>query len=122
LDLHIRREQQFSAILDKINTSAAESGVEIRSLNPKDEEKHGWYRTQVLEVFVRGGYHNIGRFVNTMEKIDQLVGVERLAFEADNMLGQGLKANIRFILYLTGGAADKAEEQQKQNSHETTTD
>ena len=100
LNLHVTREQQFSDILDKINRFAKEAMVGVISLQPKEREKHGWYEKQPVELYLEGTFHGIGKFVNNVEKMKHIIGVERLAVGAVNMLSTKVKASVMINVYM----------------------
>jgi len=83
--LHIITQGEVPVILEKISRFANKYGVKIDRITPlKEAQKlilensEGQYYSLPIVMNARGGYHNVGRFLNLIESDDIFLNVVKL--------------------------------------------
>ena len=84
------KEEEIPAILGDISTIAGRLGVDIIAVKPvKLTSQEGAGKTGDLfhkvpvEIFGKGGYHQIGQFIGRLEAFDKFMAIEDLEITAD---------------------------------------
>lgn len=77
-------EDEISGLIGVISEMAKESELTIRSSKQRDYKgddlikKNPFYRPFLLELKLAGGYHNLGQFVNRLERYKKLILVDEM--------------------------------------------
>lgn len=92
-------QAEIPIILDKIKRNAEEAKIEI-SLEKGDIISQSFYSELPVEMIIRGGYHNLGKFIFSMSQMSCTINITDLNINALNKeisshaIECGLKANI----------------------------
>jgi Tfp pilus assembly protein PilO len=114
LDNLKREELQYAKNLPVEKEIPGLLGIEIQSLTPYDllpvEAKSAgdvYYREMPLLLNAKGGFHQIGEFVNNLEGANRFITVEDLRIQYDEKNPR--KHNVRMVLktYIAVGDAGK---------------
>ncbi len=74
-------EKEVPKLLVELRRAVEEEGVQLEALKAGDPENRGTYTTVPFDVEVTGGYHELGKFVNTLESGERFLAVNDLSIE-----------------------------------------
>jgi len=75
------KEEEVPALLGELSTVAGKLGVDIISVrpaktNPGAVPTPSFFHEVIIEMSGRGGYHQIGRFINKLEMLDKFISIQ----------------------------------------------
>lgn len=83
LYVSLPRSDQMSAILQRWQQSADETGVVLRQVRPAERVSHPGYHELPFRIELNGPFHGIGRFVDALERSRYVMKVSSLALERE---------------------------------------
>ena len=95
------KEEEVPALLGEISTIAGKLGIDIIAVKPitanKDVIEEGvLYRQVTVEISAKGGYHQLGQFINKLETYGRLIDVRNAEIIADSAMPR--KHRIRLLI------------------------
>lgn len=85
------KEEEVPALLESLSTIAKRSSVDIIAVKPvKIEAKEqmekiaGIFHEIPIEILAKGGYHQLGQFINRLENLDRFMEVIDIEIVRDN--------------------------------------
>jgi len=69
------KSKEVPTLLEKINESVIEAGLNITIFQPGTLSDKGLYNEFPINLNVVGGYHNFARFIDTLSKLDRIVTI-----------------------------------------------
>jgi type IV pilus assembly protein PilO len=89
------QDRETDQILNRVQVSAATSGLKIVSGVQKAAIDHEVYTEWPLEMEVIGTYHNLGAFLQKMRQLDRIVNISKLRIDTKASEGEAaLSASI----------------------------
>ena len=80
-------EKDIPDLLQNLSATATETGVKLLEIEKKQEirEERGqtFYITVPFNLVFKGGYHNIGSFVNKLENAERFMKIQHLTIKGD---------------------------------------
>lgn len=76
--LNLPENDQMSTIVDQVFKEAKSGDVRILQMRPTDRIHHKGYLEIPISMRVQGSFHDIGRFINNVERSKYLMKVERV--------------------------------------------
>lgn len=98
----VERGEEPSHLLDTLIAAAEKSGIDFISIVPSEIVDHGKYREFPMEIEVRARFHNLGQFVNEIERSSTTITVVGLSIgtsEAGTRQGL-LSISLEAVAYL----------------------
>jgi Tfp pilus assembly protein PilO len=89
--------KSLSLVLDEFNRLAKASGVDFLSVKAGEAEEKGELEVQSLLIDLRSSFKGIGRYLQMLDNLPQMVAIQNLKMEAD----PGDAAFVLVHLYLT---------------------
>ncbi|MBI4335272.1 MAG: type 4a pilus biogenesis protein PilO [Candidatus Omnitrophica bacterium] len=84
------KEERVPSLLGDISAIAGKLGVEIITIKPARQEAAGTdaardalFREAPIEISAKGGFHQIGQFINRLETFDNFVEIRDIEITAD---------------------------------------
>lgn len=84
------REEDVPVLLGGISAIAGKIGIEMIAVRPVKLETAGKaletdtvFHEVPIEIFAKGGYHQIGQFINKLESLDKFVTIKDIEITAD---------------------------------------
>jgi len=80
------REEEIPALLGELSTIAGKLGVDIVSVTPAKTIPGAvpdLFHEVPIEMSGRGGYHQIGQFVNKLEMLDKFIKIQNIEISAE---------------------------------------
>lgn len=84
------KEDEVSVIIGGISAIAGKAGVEMIAVKPvkldaaeKPSAEDKILHEVPIEIFAKGGYHQIGQFINKLESLDKFVEIKDIEITAD---------------------------------------
>lgn len=84
------KEEEIPALLGNISTIAGKLGIEIIAVKPvrmafQEEAKSvgELFREVLVEIYAKGGYHQMGQFINKLETLDKFMEIRDIEITAD---------------------------------------
>jgi type IV pilus assembly protein PilO len=115
-DLNVARSQLPDAadvpqLLAQLGNKARQSGLAIASFDPKGESVKEFVAELTFGMQVKGSYHEIGTFIDSVGKLDRIVNVAGLSLDAPKTLNKKILVDAKFTLstYRFIGDKPKAE-------------
>ena len=65
-------------LLAQLSNKGRQVGMDIEEFQPKTEQKKGFYAEIAFNVKVRGSYHEIAMFIDSLGRLDRIVNVQNL--------------------------------------------
>ena len=81
--LLIPYRQGFSLILEEFNRLAKATSVDFLSVKPGDTEEKGVLEAQSLLIDLRSSFKGMGKYLQMLENLPQMVKIQNLKMEAD---------------------------------------
>jgi len=82
-------EVDMRRLLQKLSSTAQETGVEITVLRPLEAGEEGpaqaatqFFKKVTIQIEANAGYHQVGQFINRLEMLDQFIAVEDIIIRA----------------------------------------
>ncbi len=99
--LVIPDKKEIPSLLTNISGQAAGAGLDISSFVPKKERAKQFYAEIPVSIKVKGTYHNVGFFLDTVSKLPRIVNVKSLSLGgAKNVEGEVvLNSGIELVTY-----------------------
>jgi type IV pilus assembly protein PilO len=82
LKMVLPQDRETDQILNRVQVSAASSGLKINSGVQKPAIDHEVYTEWPLEMEVVGTYHNLGAFLTRIRQLDRIVNVSKLKIDS----------------------------------------
>ncbi len=89
-DKRFPKEEDVPVLLGGISAIAGKAGIEIIAVKPvrleaagKAPESDAIFHEVPIEIFAKGGYHQIGQFINKLESLDKFVEIKDIDITAD---------------------------------------
>jgi len=105
-------EIEIPELLDDINESAIDSGLEIRKIDLLDEFDMKFYVEMPINIIVVGGYQDVLTFIGNISNLDRIVVVKDVVMERDseNMVNANIVAKtFRYVEYVEEENDEEAE-------------
>lgn len=81
------KNNELSEVVDLIYREASKANIQIERMEPEEEGTVGTYASKSFRVSIKGQYHDVGRFVNAIEKGAYLIRMKEVALvQKDNTL------------------------------------
>ncbi|MFQ5680608.1 MAG: type 4a pilus biogenesis protein PilO [Candidatus Omnitrophota bacterium] len=99
-DVFSRYQDKFypkepAEIMREISDAAAAAGIRVFSFDPRERIKTDALRISSFRLKVRGGYHNIGDFIASIESLDDVLTIDSFKLSySDRLEKDGLDADI----------------------------
>lgn len=99
---------EIPSLLDSINDAAVENHLNIDTIERKPTVTHDYYIERAFDIEVRGGYHQIARFVADMAALSRLVTQHDFTLAPAEDSGGALRLSMlaRTYSYREPAAAD----------------
>lgn len=92
--LNLPENDRMSTIVDQVFHEAKSEDVRVLQMRPADQIKHEGYLEIPISVEVKGSYHEIGRFVNNIERSKYLMKVVKVSLTSEENSNSLLTAQI----------------------------
>lgn len=112
LTQQLPQNSEQAELLDNLSSLSVANGLNLLSVKPANEEYKGFYWAQSLELFLVGGYHNLGKFVSDVSAISRLITLNDFDIKSTPKDPKRLEMTINAESYWIGN---------RQNSQTTTT-
>lgn len=98
----VARGEEPSHLLDALIAAADESRIDFVSIVPSEIIDHGKYREVPMEIELRARFHNLGKFVNEIERSSTTIKIVGMSIETPKgETTQGLLGiSIEAVAYL----------------------
>jgi type IV pilus assembly protein PilO len=70
--------REIPNLLETISNLAAINGLEVIFLKPNNDVDKGFYAEVPIQVKVRGGYHEVGLFLDSIAKLPRIINVSNV--------------------------------------------
>jgi type IV pilus assembly protein PilO len=113
-DLNVARSQLPDAadvpqLLAQLGNKARQSGLAIATFEPKGESVKDFVAELTFAMQVKGSYHEIGTFIDSVGKLDRIVNVAGLSLEAPKTVNKKILVDAKFTLSTYRFIGDKTE-------------
>ena len=96
----IKEEKMSSFILNSLLKASNKSGVEFISIDPLDIREKQGFKYLKLEAKTKSGFHEIGRFISEVRRLDGLFFVENIELENKDKIGDIIISKLEIFVYL----------------------
>jgi Tfp pilus assembly protein PilO len=98
----VERGEEPSHLLDTLIAAATKSRIDFVSIVPSEIVDHGKYREVPMEIEVRAHFHDLGKFVNEIERSSTTIKIVGMSIKTPEEEGtQGLlRISIEAVAYL----------------------
>ena len=102
-DLNVARSQLPDAadvpqLLAQLGNKARQSGLAISTFEPKGETVKDFVAELTFAMQVKGSYHEVGSFIDSVGKLDRIVNVAGLSLESPRTLNKKILVDAKFTL------------------------
>jgi type IV pilus assembly protein PilO len=102
-DLNVARSQLPDAadvpqLLAQLGNKARQSGLTIVNFEPKGESVKEFVADLTFAMQVKGSYHEVGTFIDSVGKLDRIVNVAGLSLENPKTLNKKILVDAKFTL------------------------
>jgi type IV pilus assembly protein PilO len=99
--------EQVDGVPDSISGAAKASGLSVKAVNAGDKRvgPGGLYVQTPISVEVNGGYHDLGKFMEKLDKMTMMMTVSELNISSGTVGGIKMNLPIKFtvLAYTAGG-------------------
>jgi len=74
--IQLPTEKEIPALLTKISDLGSNAGLEFELFKPQAEIKKEFYHQLPIDIKVRGAYHNVAHFFQSISALDRIVNIE----------------------------------------------
>jgi len=67
--------REIPDLLEKISNLGAVSGLEVVFIKPQADKNQGFYAEVPIQMKVKGGYHDLGMFLDALSKLPRIINV-----------------------------------------------
>jgi type IV pilus assembly protein PilO len=78
---------EIPAVLQDINRLAEVSGIQIKTVHPRPEQKEELYVRIPLSLVVKGRFHQIARFIYSTSRLERVVNMENVSLKEPKLEG-----------------------------------
>ena len=96
----IKKEKIASFILNSLLSAANKSGVEFISIEPLDIRDKNGYKYLKIEASTKSGFHEIGRFISEVRRLDGLFFVDEIEIVSKDDMGDIITLNLEISVYI----------------------
>lgn len=104
LEQLIPQTEEVPELLRTMAQNALETGVDLKTLRPEQEEPGQFYAKQVYEFGAIGGYHELGHFLSSIGSLPRIVTAQNLSVAPTNQQTRSgaaeLEAKFRIETYV----------------------
>jgi type IV pilus assembly protein PilO len=93
-------KNKLTPIVELFNQKAMDSKVSLVSINTSSEVEEEEYVKIPFEIELRGEYHQIAKFINSVENSSYPVRIEQLDVSTKDYISYNLNASLKATLYL----------------------
>jgi len=79
--IQLPTEKEIPSLLTKISDLGNNVGLEFKLFKPQAEVDKEFYRQLPIDIKVRGPYHNVANFFQSISALDRIVNIEDFAME-----------------------------------------
>jgi type IV pilus assembly protein PilO len=83
-------------LLAQLGNRARDSGLDIEEFNPADEKSKDFYAEIAFRMKVRGSYHEIALFIDSVGKLDRIINIVNLEMTNPDMQAAKVVVNSTF--------------------------
>jgi type IV pilus assembly protein PilO len=101
--------REIPNLLETISNLGAVSGLEVVFIKPQADKSKGFYAEVPIQIKVKGGYHEMGMFLEALSKLDRIINVSDITLgnpKEDDLTG-GIVLDINALAttyrYVEGG-------------------
>lgn len=101
---------EIPAVLQDINRLAEVSGIQIKTVHPRPEQKEELYVRIPIALAVRGRFHQIARFIYNTSRLERVVNMENISLRDPKVEGDSvvLAIDVRATTFRRPSAAAPA--------------
>ena len=92
------QQKEIPSLLTNISGLGTSSGLDFLSFRPKGEVPVDFYAEIPVDIQVRGGYHNVGRFLDQISKLPRIVNVSDIKMGSPTRVGDEMVLSTNFNL------------------------
>ncbi|MEW5802758.1 MAG: type 4a pilus biogenesis protein PilO [bacterium] len=74
--IQLPTEKEIPSLLTKISDLGSSVGLEFKLFKPQAEVERDFYRQLPIDIRVRGSYHNVAHFFQSISDLDRIVNIE----------------------------------------------
>ena len=104
------KDEEVPVLLGGISAIAGKIGVEMIAVRPvkletfgKTPESDTIFHAVPVEIFAKGGYHQIGQFINKLESLDKFVEIKDIEITADKATPRRHFFRLLVLTYILKG-------------------
>ena len=71
--------REIPNLLETISGLGAVNGLEVVFIKPNNDVNKGFYAEVPIQVKVRGGYHELGMYLDAISRLDRIINISDLA-------------------------------------------
>ena len=90
-----------------VGNSADKVGLKMDKFGSADKKKKGFYEELIFKMEMRGSYHEIGSFIDSLARLERIVNVSNLTMTKPKISEAKVEVNAQFLLktyrFLAGG-------------------
>lgn len=107
--LNLPENDQMSTIVDQVFKEAESGNVKITQMRPAESIEHDSYLEIPVFLQVQGSYHEIGQFVNRVERSKYLMKVEQVDIQSEDEQNSLLHSQIALKVIILKRNSNKSE-------------
>ena len=92
------QQKEIPSLLTSISAEGTNSGLDFVSFNPKGEAPVDFYASIPVDIQVEGPYHNVGVFLDKINKLPRIVSVSNINMGSPKRTGNEMILSTRFSL------------------------
>ena len=92
------QQKEIPSLLTNISGLGTSSGLDFLSFRPKGEVPVDFYAEIPVDIQVRGGYHNVGSFLDQISKLPRIVNVSDIKMGSPTRAGDEMVLSTSFNL------------------------
>lgn len=96
------KEEEIPALFDSLSNIALKSGVAIIAIKPSHPAQEAVFHEIPMEISAKGGYHQIGQFINKLETSDRFIEVKDIEIKQDNTTPRRHSLKLLVSTYILG--------------------
>ncbi len=90
-------DKRIDELLQSLQDRAVKAGLDIRTIEPQPQVNEGFYARLPIPMTVEGGYHEIAAFLDSLGRLQRIVNVNNLTFDAPRDLNGRVVLNAKFL-------------------------
>ncbi|HTN53479.1 MAG TPA: type 4a pilus biogenesis protein PilO [Anaeromyxobacter sp.] len=90
-------QKNLDELLQFFQDRATKAGLEISSIEPKDQQNAGFYARIPIQMSVDGNFHEIATFFDSLGRLRRIVNVSEIALSAPKDVNGKVIVNARFL-------------------------